>query len=189
MDSHAVVGKTLKGVEEVETKKYKLSPRARTVLILVDGRKTVAELIDMALKLGSPATLLDEFVAQGLVELKTSPQSAVTVAAPELVQPSAPEMDENARFRAAHKFMTSSVVNTLGIKAFFFTLKLERCATRKDLLAMLDDYTKAIAKGGSAVEAELLTRHAGELLVESRRDVQPAWGMRTPVREAIDHGA
>ena len=166
MDSRAIVVKTLKGVEEIETKKYKLSPRVRTVLILVDGRKTAGELIDLALQLGSSAAVLDEFVAQGLVELKISPQSPLAGAATALEQQGAPELDEYGRFRAAHKFMINSVVNMIGIKAFFFTLKLEKCATRNDLLALLGDYTKAISKGAGAVEAELLTKHARALLVE-----------------------
>ena len=166
MDSHAIVVKTSKGVEEVETKKYKLSPRARTVLILVDGSKTAGELVEMALKLGSPATVLDEFVAKGLVELRVGAELWAPATGLGQTAPGAPEMDELARFRAAHKFMINSVVNTLGIKAFFFTLKLERCATRKDLLALLDDYTKAIARGGNPAEAELLTKHARGLLPE-----------------------
>ena len=166
MDNQAVVVKTPKGVEEVETKKYKLSPRARTILILVDGRKTAAELVGLALQLGSPASVIDDFLALNLVELKPSLQDPETGVALGALSHDVPELDEYSRFRAAHKFMINSVVNTLGIKAFFFTLKLEKCATRNDLLALLGDYTKAIAKGGGAVEAEMLTRHARELLVE-----------------------
>ena len=164
MDNEAIVFKTSKGLEEVETKKYKLSQRARTVLILVDGNKTAGQVIEMARQLGSPATLLDDFVEKGLVDhraglaLMTSSESGQAI-------PNAPPMDEAGRFRLAHKFMTTSVVNTLGIRAFFFTLKLERCATRKDLLALLDDYTKAIAKGGDAMETRVLTSHARELLM------------------------
>ena len=177
MNSQTVVVKTLKGVEEVATKKYKLSPRARTVLILVDGRKTWAELIEMARQLGSPATLLDDFVAQGLVQSRPGPQLIAARASPALIQQQPtethhrpPEPDEYGRFRVAQRFMGDSIVNTLGIKAFFFTLRLERCATRHDLLALLDSYTAAITKGGSAVEAQLLSKHARELLVEG--DVQ-----------------
>lgn len=166
MDRQAVVIKTSKGVEEIQTKKLKLSPRVRTVLILVDGKKTAGELIDMALQLGSPTDVLEEFRAKGLVEVKSGPALPPTATVSEPSEPRAAEIDEPARFRAAHKFMTDSVVNSLGIKAFFFTLKLERCATRNDLLRLLDDYTKAIAKGANAVEADLLTKHARELLAE-----------------------
>lgn len=164
MDSHSVVVKTAKGVEEVETKRYKLSQRARTVLILVDGSKTVGELAEMARTLGSSASLLDEFVANGLVGLRPGSQSSTLSTGSAQAASPATQLDEAGRFRAAHKFMTQSVVNTLGIRAFFFTLKLERCATRSDLLALLGDYSKAIAKGSDAIEAELLTKHARELL-------------------------
>ena len=174
MDNQTVVIKTLKGVEEVATKKYKLTPRARTVLILVDGRKTWAELIEMARQLGSPATLLDDFVARGLIESRPGPQPEAAQASSALAQQQPtetsqrpPEPDEYGRFRVAQRFMVDSIVNTLGIKAFFFTLRLERCATRQDLLALLDSYTAAITKGGSAVEAQLLSKHVRELLVDA----------------------
>lgn len=166
MDSQAIVVKTAKGVEEVETKKHGLLPRARTVLILVNGRKTVAELAGMAKQLGSPTTLLDEFLAQGLIELKMAAPSPAEAIERQMAGNERIPMDEHQRFRAAHKFMMDSAVNALGIKAFFFTLKLEKCSTRKDLLALLAAYNRAIAKGANAVEAELLTRHALEMLAD-----------------------
>lgn len=164
MNREAIVFKTSKGLEEVETKKYKLSQRARTVLILVDGNKTAGQVIEMARQLGSPATLLDDFVEKGLVEHRAgNPVVELGESGPTVTNLS--PMDEAGRFRLAHKFMTTSVVNALGIRAFFFTLKLERCATRKDLFDLLDDYAKAIAKGGSAMESRVLTNHARELLM------------------------
>jgi hypothetical protein len=57
--------------------------------------------------------------------------------------------DELARFRAAKQFINDTVVDALGVRAFMFTLKLERCSTLADLVDMLPDYAKAIAKGRS----------------------------------------
>jgi hypothetical protein len=37
--------------------------------------------------------------------------------------------------------MNDTIVDTLGIRAFGSTLRLERCATRADLVALLPDYT------------------------------------------------
>jgi hypothetical protein len=44
MDQATVLSKTAKGREEVETRKYKLDQRTRSVLITVNGKLTVAQL-------------------------------------------------------------------------------------------------------------------------------------------------
>ena len=40
--------------------------------------------------------------------------------------------DQVAQFRVAKAFMNETVVDSLGIRAFLFTLKLEKCATATD---------------------------------------------------------
>src|SRR5262245_24797786 len=44
MDQNTVLSKSAKGREEVETRKYKLDQRTRSVLITVNGKLTVAQL-------------------------------------------------------------------------------------------------------------------------------------------------
>jgi hypothetical protein len=72
--------------------------------------------------------------------------------------------DELARFRAAKSFINETVVDALGVRAFLFTLKLERCSTRDDLAALLPDYAKAIRKFRGEAETRLLVDRANELL-------------------------
>ena len=72
--------------------------------------------------------------------------------------------DELARFRAAKAFINETVVDALGVRAFMFTLKLERCSTLADLAELLPDYAKAIAKGRGEAETRLLVDRAAELL-------------------------
>ncbi len=54
--------------------------------------------------------------------------------------------DEVERFRAAKAFINETIVDALGVRAFLFPLKLERCSTRADLARLLPDYAKAIAR-------------------------------------------
>jgi hypothetical protein len=56
------------------------------------------------------------------------------------------------------------VVDVLGVRAFMFTLKLERCSSRDELAALLPGYAKAIAKGRGEEETRLLVDRAAELL-------------------------
>lgn len=68
------------------------------------------------------------------------------------------------KFRAALKFMNDSAVDLLGLRAFFFTLKLEKCYTPQDLLALLPDFSKAIAKSNGPEMARALEDRARQLL-------------------------
>ena len=69
-----------------------------------------------------------------------------------------------ARFRAAKAFINETIVDALGVRAFLFTLKLERCSTRADLAALLPNYEKAIRKFRGEAETKLLVERANELL-------------------------
>lgn len=58
MDSSAIFKKTAKGVEEVRTRKNKLSRQLRTILILIDGFTSVADLEEAAVRLGAPQNFM-----------------------------------------------------------------------------------------------------------------------------------
>ena len=176
MDPSATIFKTAKGVEEIETKKFKLSVRTRTLLILVDGVKKLNAIREMAVKLGLPPGLIDELIEQGFVEVKSAPAAVRLVAAGDASgadgnpTPSAPATEpapmanEHEKFRVAKKFINDAIVNSLGIKAFFFTLKLEKCGTRQELSELLEPFSNALAKSRGVQESALLTQHARDLL-------------------------
>jgi len=88
-----------------------------------------------------------------------TPAAGATEPAPRVVT-----RDELARFRAAKAFINETIVDALGVRAFLFTLKLERCSTRADLTALLPDYEKAIRKFRGEAETKLLVERAHELL-------------------------
>jgi hypothetical protein len=155
MDATAVYRKTPKGEEEVKTRGARLPQKLRTLLILTDGTKKLAELQEVAKRLGIAADSLGTLEAQGLIE-RAAPAGAAPVAAT--------GGDEVQRFQAAQRFMNDTVVNALGIRSFFFVLKLEKCGTRAELREILDGYGKAIEKGAGAAEAAVLAEHARALL-------------------------
>jgi len=162
----AIYAKTPAGAEEVKNRKIKLAPKIRTMLILIDGTKPVLVLREEAEALGVPADFIEQLEKLGLVK----PVGAVGGgAAPAAVRAEAgaaagAAMDPVARFRAAQQFMNDTAVNALGIKAFFFTLKLEKCSTVDDLREMVEPYREAIAKGSGPAEAEVMARRVEELL-------------------------
>jgi hypothetical protein len=159
-----VLVKTDKGIEEVKTRKYRLPARSRILLFMIDGRHAIGEILDQTAKLGLPATALKELLDGDFV----TNVSASTIRAATPVAgaggSAASYASDGERYIRAQKFMNDTVVDALGIKAFFFTLKLERCANIADLQALVDDYTKALEKGMGGDMAQLAIRRVRDLL-------------------------
>jgi len=162
----AIYAKTPAGAEEVKNRKIKLAPKIRTMLILIDGTKPVLVLREEAEALGVPADFIEQLEKLGLVRPvgAVGGGAAPAAARAEAGAAAGAAMDPVARFRAAQQFMNDTAVNALGIKAFFFTLKLERCATVDDLRGLLDAYREAMSKASGPEEAEVLCARVEELL-------------------------
>jgi hypothetical protein len=69
MGNDWVLAKTAVGVDEIATRSRRIPPRLRTVLILVDGRRSVQTLAESAAALGDIRQALAELHEQGLVVL------------------------------------------------------------------------------------------------------------------------
>ncbi|MBX3607244.1 MAG: hypothetical protein KF788_18335 [Piscinibacter sp.] len=71
--------KTADGLDEIATRSRRLGQRHRTMLLLVDGRRSVAEVQRLAARAGVPASCYDELMEMGLIALPlpTLPISAL----------------------------------------------------------------------------------------------------------------
>ncbi len=160
-----IYGKTAAGAAEVTNRKLKLVPRLRTMLILVDGVQPEFLLREEAGKVGAPADFLDQLLGLGLIEKSGQVNVAAKAAAAAANVPVAEvASDEFSRFRAAKDFMNVTVVDALGLKSFFFTLKLERAGTVADLRDLVEAYGVAIEKGGTKEEARVLVERLNAML-------------------------
>ena len=151
--------KTDKGLEEIRSRGKNLRGRLRTMLILIDPSKTGDELRASAAKIGVEPEFLETLLSDGYIVVVAGTKSAPVEQGSRVVT-----RDELARFRAAKAFINETAVDALGIRAFLFTLKLERCSTRQDLATLLPDYEKAIRKFRGEAETRLLVDRANELL-------------------------
>lgn len=69
LDKSATYHKSGKGAEALATRHHGgLTPRQRSMLILVDGRRSYAELARLARMLGDPEQLMAQLEAQGYIE-------------------------------------------------------------------------------------------------------------------------
>ena len=160
--------KTEAGAEEVKARSRKLAPRLRTMLIMVDGTISASQLQDAAVTLGAPNDFLESLQEQGLIRRRAAAQAAEESIDLVLDVPAAaawpdPPTD-GERFRSAQKFMNDSAVDAMGLRAFFFTLKLEKCFTLDDLRELLPEYTKVITKGSGDGVARVLARRARDMM-------------------------
>ena len=162
MSAGDIYGKTALGAQEVGNRKQKLAPRLRTMLILIDGHQPALVLQDEAQKVGAPDDFLEQLLAMKLVEKVGSVAGSQGPQVAAVRPPVA--ADEFTRFRAAKDFMNVSVVNALGIKSFFFTLKLERAGNLADLRELVEGYRNAIAKGSGPEEATVLAERVRAML-------------------------
>ena len=135
--------------------------KPRTLLFLIEPGKPLEVIQQHAAQIGASSDALAQLIADGyVVELR-----------PGVTAPGAPDADSGAsglgeveRFRIAQAFMNNTIVDALGIRAFMFTLRLERCATRSDLKALLADYASLLVKKLDRERARALIERTQELL-------------------------
>ena len=116
--------------------------------------------------LGDVDAIVGELSASGLLEFggaaganpaprATPPPAASSVHSDE------PQMPPLGLVR---QFMNESSVAALGLRAFMFTLKLERCYSKEELLGLLPEYQRVLGKAKDQAYADAMTRHAKEML-------------------------
>jgi len=82
----------------------------------------------------------------------------------------AASLDPATRFRLAHALMSATPVGQSRLRAFFVSLKLERCATLDDLRALFYENPGAFSPAGTepGADAQAVTRRLEELLGPKR---------------------
>jgi hypothetical protein len=162
MDSRRF-GRTPKGHSEISQGHKSLKGKLRTVLFLVDAGKTADDIQRQVLLIGAPPDSIAQLMAAGYVaEVGQAGQTGVPAEA------AASTDDRVANFRVAKAFMNETIVDALGIRAFGFTLRLERCATTEDLIAILPSYAEALLKKLDREATRALVERTRELLASAR---------------------
>jgi predicted secreted protein len=167
MNDSDICIKTAAGSDELKTRSRGLALRLRSVLILVDGSRSVAALRAAAAALGAPPDGLELLLREGLIEPAGGARNPVAERAEtDVSTPVRPALEQSdaERFVVAQKFMIETTAEALGLKAFFFTLKLEKCYTLADLNALMPEFSQALVKARGELKARALTQHLKLLL-------------------------
>lgn len=127
MEAQAIYRKSDKGADAIATRGHGVGGKQRMLLILVDGKKTVEELIKLAAGMGETAQLLEQLKAQGLIELASGGAPA-----------SAPEA--GADLSRVKPLATRLLIELLGPQADELSLRLEAA---KDLPQFVEAMKRA----------------------------------------------
>ena len=171
MNLNDIYIKTPAGIDEVKGRSRQLAPRVRSMLIMIDGALTVERLRHAAATLGAPEQVIEQLEELGLIVNRRGRGESAPQVQPQATAPAdartvtAQQADSDAeRFRAGLKFMNDSAVDVLKLRAFFFTLKLERCYSLADLRALLPAFRNAVARSAGPELARDLEARARDLL-------------------------
>jgi hypothetical protein len=184
--------KTVEGVAELARRTRGLSQRHRTILLLVDGRRTLQQISALALAAGVPAGVFDELLALGLVaahdrlvderhdsdhidlplvsgaggdsSLLPSVRSLLPESGWSTLSgaPLGPEIDRP--LEEARELLMRALRQQAPVAGSITLMKLRRAATRDELEALLDEVEQRLRKPRRMIVAAQTMRHVRHLL-------------------------
>jgi hypothetical protein len=149
MDPSEIYGKTELGVAELRERRLSLPVALRSLLILIDGNRTVAEVLEKARALRLDERALAALERGGLIAKRFSAPSVTpavkAVTAPTPAGPARSE-DEIQRYLRAQQLMSDAISQHLGFRGYGLMLRLQKTANVRDLHDLLPDVAKALVK-------------------------------------------
>ena len=154
--------KTAKGVNEIETRAHRLVPRARSALIMVDGKRDAMALAGLIQQAAETLTMLAE---QGFIEAAGASASAklaalVPAPAPSRTPPAA-QTAASPEFVARRRAAVRALNDALGPTGEALAVRMERARDPGELAPLLQVAVQLIGnvRGRAAAEA-FAARHS-----------------------------
>ena len=157
--------KTRKGQLEIETRALKLAPRLRSLLILVDGRRSDDELVQMM-----PAAGLESLLAlatEGLIEVigvtSSGPSAAQREAAaaaapaPNPAPPAAPARS----FEQRRREMVRALTDQVGPMSETLAIRIERASSAADLAPLVEAAANMVGNVRGRASADAFRQRFG----------------------------
>ncbi len=177
MDNNTLLAKTDKGREALAARPPELGPRLRSALIMVDGKKTVAELV----KFGGALASLEQLVEAGwVVEVDASGQpvqrapsdvgAAVDAAAPSeepsavAAAPAPAPAPQTLPYSEARRMVVRYINDQLGPMGELTAIRVEGCKSPADLQALLPRIRDALSNYRNAAAVQRFDQELVPLL-------------------------
>ena len=143
MDPSEIYAKTELGVAELRERKLNLPVTLRSLLILIDGNRTVGEVLEKARALRLDERALTALERGGLIAKRFSAPSVAQ--APQQASAVRSE-DEVQRFMQAQQLMSDAINPHLGFRDYGLMMRLQKTGNVRDLHDLLPDFAKALVK-------------------------------------------
>src|SRR6266568_8935630 len=142
MNPGEIYAKTDEGVRELKERKLHLPIALRSLLIMIDGNRTVGEVLERARALRVDASALAALDRAGLITKRFSAPSV----AEDGKAPASRSEDEVERFIAAQRQLSDLINEHLGFRGYLMMMRLQRAENLRDLHDLLPDVAKALVK-------------------------------------------
>jgi len=137
------LSKTDAGRDEIRDRSRKLAAGLRSILLMVDGKRSEQELRELIAALHAPADAIEQLTSLGLIarQMSTTAGAGSTNATTARIEAVAAD-----RYNMLYTLLTESIRAHLGLKGYFVQLKVERCTDAEALSALLPEIATALAK-------------------------------------------
>jgi hypothetical protein len=173
--------KTAEGQDELAHRTRRLSQRHRTVLLLVDGKRSTDDVRALASQAGVPADCFDELVALGLIDagdrvhvdlpMEPSEDSLLPSVASLLPESNWAALDPpsdgaqlDRPLEEARELLLRALRNEAPMSGTLTMAKVKRAASREEIEVLLDEVEQRIRKPRKRIITAQTMRHVRHLL-------------------------
>ncbi len=142
--------KTAKGSEAIANRQSGLGPRHRSLLIMIDGKRSVAELAPVGSALGDVADLIQALQAEGLIEALNAP--AAPAAGAQGAEPA--EAPPRVTLSQAQRHAVRLLNDLLGPGGADLCMRVESTKSAQEFRAVLKRAEQVVREGLGARKAE-----------------------------------
>lgn len=138
--------KSARGSQAIATRDHALTPKLRSLLILVDGKRSFEDLVKLSGLTADTDQLLSQLLADGYIEPAVQAAPAAPVSAP------APLQRPGVPLAEAKRFVVRRLTDLLGPTADSFCMKIEAAKSAHEFMTVVKDAEILVRdmKGGQA---------------------------------------
>lgn len=125
--------KSAKGSQAIATRDHALTPKLRSLLILVDGKRSFEELEKLSGLMGDAEQLVSQLHDQGYIE------AATPATAPAHTSTAAPSQQTGVPLAEAKRFAVRRLTDLLGPTADSFCMRIESAKNAHDFMVVVKD--------------------------------------------------
>jgi hypothetical protein len=142
MNQDEIYAKTELGTKELVERRLGLAIDVRRLLILVDGKHTVAQILARGQVFHADAAAFEELERAGLVIRLFGARSTEQLR----LEPVERSADEAQTFGDAKKALSNAINENLGFRGYGLLMRLRKAKNLRDLHEMLPDFALTLVK-------------------------------------------